>query len=59
LTDESRVRNHTKNTNHLTNTMTMVVEPPSPPVAWIWSIDAARRAGVLAQFFLEATIKGF
>ena len=35
VTDESRVKNHTKNTTHLTNTITMVVEPPSPLAAWI------------------------
>ena len=40
-----------KNTTHLTNTITMVVEPPSPLAAWIWWIDAARGAGVLAHIF--------
>ena len=34
-TDESRVKNHTKNTNHLINTITMVVELLAPPAAWI------------------------
>ena len=30
-----QVRNHTKSTNHLTNTITMVVKPLVPPAAWI------------------------
>jgi len=35
-TDKSRVKNHTKSTNHLTNTITiMVVEPLAPPAMWI------------------------
>jgi hypothetical protein len=35
-TDESRIKKkHTKSTNHLTNTITMVVGPLAPPVAWI------------------------
>jgi hypothetical protein len=34
-TDESRVKNHTKSTNHPTNTITMVAELPSPLAAWI------------------------
>ncbi len=44
MTDVSRVRNHTKITNHLTNTITMVLEPltfqrrgfdePMPPEGW-------------------------
>jgi hypothetical protein len=32
---ESRVRNSTKSTNNMTNTINMVVEPLAPPVAWI------------------------
>jgi hypothetical protein len=34
-TDESQVKKHTKSTNHLTNTITMVMEPLAPPAAWI------------------------
>jgi len=29
------VRNHTKSTNHLTNTIVMAVKPLAPPVVWI------------------------
>jgi hypothetical protein len=35
VTDESRVRNRTKSTNKMTNTITMVVELLAPPAAWI------------------------
>ena len=37
LTDESRVKKHTKSTNHLTNTIAMVVVvgPLTPPAVWI------------------------
>ena len=34
-TDESRVKKHTKSTNYLINIMTMVLEPLTPPEAWI------------------------
>jgi hypothetical protein len=34
-TDESQVKKHIKSTNHLTNTITMVMEPLAPPAAWI------------------------
>jgi hypothetical protein len=34
-TDESRVKNHTKSTYHLPNTITVVVEPVALPAAWI------------------------
>jgi hypothetical protein len=34
-TDESRVRNRTKSTDDMTNNITMVLEPLTPPVAWI------------------------
>jgi len=34
--DESRVKNHTKITNHQQNTITMVMEEPlAPPAAWV------------------------
>ncbi len=35
-TDESRVRNHPKSTNYLTNTTTIVMTPPTPTAAWIY-----------------------
>ena len=34
-TDESRVKTTQKSTTHITNTITMVVEPPTPAAAWI------------------------
>jgi len=34
-TDESGVRNHTKSTNNMTNNITMVLVPLTPPAAWI------------------------
>ena len=44
-----RVRNHTKSTNHLTNTITMVVEPLAPAAAYGTSAaDAATAAAKLA-----------
>ena len=33
-TNESLVKNHTKSTNDLTNSITMVLELLAPPAAW-------------------------
>ena len=46
-----------KNYKDLTNTITMVMEPPTPPVAWIWWIHAAGGAGGLLHDFSDAAIK--
>jgi hypothetical protein len=35
-TNESLVKNHTKSTNDLTNSITMVLELLAPPAAWTW-----------------------
>jgi hypothetical protein len=35
MTAESQVRNRTKSTNNMTNNITMVLEPLTPPAAWI------------------------
>jgi len=50
-------QNHTKSTNHLPNTITMVVEPPTPAAAWIWWTHAARGVGVLAHARSDAAIE--
>jgi hypothetical protein len=34
-TDVLRVRNRTKSINNMTNNITMVLEPLTPPAAWI------------------------
>ena len=34
-TNESQVKNHTKSTNDITNTIIMVLEPVAPPAVWI------------------------
>ncbi len=50
---------HTKNTNNLPNTITMVAEPFAPPVALIWQIHAAWGVGGLDHVFLEAAVEEF
>jgi hypothetical protein len=48
-----------QNTQHkdLTNTITMVVEPPTPRVAWIWWTHAAWGVDGLAHDFSNDAIK--
>ncbi len=41
------------------NISTMVMEPLSPPVAWIQWIHATQRAGGLAHVLSKAAVKGF
>jgi hypothetical protein len=43
----------------LINTITMVMEPPTPPAAWILWIHAAGGAGGLPRIFSNAAIEGF
>jgi len=56
-TDKSRVKKHNKSTNHLTNTITMVVELLAPPAVWIWWTHAARGVGGLAHVHSNAAIE--
>ncbi len=42
-----------------TNTTTMVVEPSTPPAAWIWWIYAARGAGGLVHVRSKVQVEGF
>jgi hypothetical protein len=57
LIDESRVKQHKKSTNHLPNTITMVVKSPTPPAAWIWQTHAAWGVGGLAHVRSNAAIE--
>ena len=50
-------RDGTKSTNHLPNTITMVVEPLAPPAAWIWWTHAARGVGGLAHARSDAPVE--
>ena len=52
-------RDHNTQHKHTTNTTTMVVEPPTPLVVWIWWIDTAWGADALAHIFSKAAIEGF
>jgi hypothetical protein len=51
--DESPVRDHKKSTNDLTNTITMVMEPPTPLAAWIWWIHTNQGVGGILHICLE------
>ena len=57
LTDKSRVKNYTKNTDHLTNTITMVVEPFAPPAVWIWWTHATWGVGGFVQVCSDAAVE--
>jgi hypothetical protein len=50
-------RDGTKHTNHLTNTITMVVKPLSPSAVWISLVHAAGGAGGLPHDFSDAVIE--
>ena len=56
LTDESQVKNHTKSTNRLPNTITMMVEPLAPPAAWIWWIRVVGGVGGPPHIFSNAAV---
>ena len=52
------VRNHTKSTNHLTNTIIMAVKPLTHPVVWIWWTHATwRQVGGLVHVRSKAAIE--
>jgi hypothetical protein len=42
-----------------TNTTTMVMEPLTPPAAWIQQIHTVQVAGGLAHIFFEVAVEGF
>jgi hypothetical protein len=42
-----------------TNTTTMVMEPLTPPAAWIWWYHAAQGAGGFAHVLSKAAVKRF
>ncbi len=50
---------HTKSTNNLLNTITMVAEPFATPAALIQQIHAAWGMGGLAHVFSKATFEEF
>jgi hypothetical protein len=56
-TGKSRVKNHTKIKNHLPNTITMVVEPLSPPAPWIWRTHATWGVGGLSHVRSKAAVE--
>jgi hypothetical protein len=42
-----------------TNTTTMVMEPLTPPAAWIWWINTIQVAGDLVHVRTKDDVKGF
>jgi hypothetical protein len=52
-------RVHPQQHKQPTNTITMVMEPLTPPAAWIQWIHAIWVAGGLAHVFFEVAVEGF
>jgi hypothetical protein len=50
---------HPQQPKQQTNTTTMVMEPLTPPAAWIWWFHAAQGAGGLAHILSKVAIEGF
>ncbi len=53
------LRDRTKSTIDLANTITMVIEPLTPPALWIWWTHTTWRVGGLVHTFSEAAVKRF